>query len=116
MVSSSVKQILAIVIVLAAAYFAPSRPETPAKTTNPAPATCEPAPCKPDEGMWTFDNLPLEQLKKVYGFEPTKEWIDHVRMSSIKYGSEGGGGGSSSFMSPNGLMMTNHHVALGTVN
>ena len=49
--------------------------------------------------MWTFDNLPLEQLKTTYGFEPTKEWIDHVRMSSVKYDS-GGGGGSSSFVSP----------------
>jgi Peptidase S46 len=110
MVSSSVKCLLVVILVFAASFFAPTTPA-------PAPAPMAPmaAPVAPEEGMWTFDNLPLAQLKAVYGFEPTKEWIDHVRMSSVKYDS-GGGGGSSSFVSPNGLMMTNHHVALGTVN
>ena len=98
MVSSSVKQILAIVLVFAATALAPNDPKKAQPDQKPAiavtcqPAPCQPAPCKPDEGMWTFDNLPLEQLKKVYGFEPTKEWIDHVRMSSIKYDSGSGGG------------------------
>ena len=69
----------------------------------------------PEEGMWTFDNLPLKQLKETYQFEPTKEWIEHVRLSSIKFESDEGGGGSSSFVSPNGLLMTNHHVAMGTL-
>jgi hypothetical protein len=77
-------------------------------------AALSPAP-SPEEGMWTFDNLPLKQLKEQYQFEPTKEWIDHVRLSSIKFESEEGGGGSSSFVSPNGLLMTNHHVAMGTL-
>lgn len=66
----------------------------------------------PDPGMWTFDNLPLEHLKKVYGFEPTRAWIDHVRLSSVRVSS----GGSGSFVSPNGLVMTNHHVALEYIN
>ncbi len=62
-----------------------------------------------DEGMWTFDNPPLKQLKERYGFEPTKEWLDHVRLSSVRFND----GGSGSFVSPNGLVLTNHHVARG---
>ncbi|MBX7223552.1 MAG: S46 family peptidase [Blastocatellia bacterium] len=62
-----------------------------------------------EEGMWTFDNLPLKQLKEKYGFEPTREWLDHVRLSSVRFND----GGSGSFVSPNGLVMTNHHVAMG---
>jgi hypothetical protein len=61
-----------------------------------------------DEGMWTFDNPPLKQLKERYGFEPTREWLDHVRLSSVRFND----GGSGSFVSPRGLVLTNHHVAL----
>lgn len=59
-----------------------------------------------DEGLWTFDNPPLKQLKERYNFAPTKEWFDHVRLSSLRINE----GGSGSFVSPNGLIMTNHHV------
>jgi hypothetical protein len=62
-----------------------------------------------DEGMWTFDNMPLKLLQEKYGFKPTQEWLDHVRLSSVRFNS----GGSGSFISPNGLVMTNHHVAVG---
>jgi len=62
-----------------------------------------------DEGMWTFDNPPLKQLKERYGFEPTRAWLDHVRLSSARFND----GGSGSFVSPHGLVLTNHHVALG---
>ena len=65
----------------------------------------------PEEGMWTFDNLPLKQLKETYNFEPTQEWIDHLRLSSVRFND----GGSGSFISPNGLVMTNHHVGLGQI-
>jgi hypothetical protein len=61
-----------------------------------------------DEGMWTFDNPPSKQLKERYGFEPTREWLDHVRLSSVRFND----GGSGSFVSPRGLVLTNHHVAL----
>ena len=63
----------------------------------------------PDEGMWTFDNPPLKLLKERYGFEPTQAWLDHVRLSSVRFND----GGSGSFVSPTGLVLTNHHVALG---
>jgi hypothetical protein len=62
-----------------------------------------------DEGMWTLDNPPLKQLKDKYGFEPTKAWLDHVRLSSVRFND----GGSGSFVGPNGLVLTNHHVARG---
>ncbi|MCE1230093.1 MAG: S46 family peptidase, partial [Firmicutes bacterium] len=35
-----------------------------------------------DEGMWTFDNLPMKTIKSTYGFEPTQAWLDHVRLSA----------------------------------
>jgi len=62
-----------------------------------------------DEGMWTFDNPPLKQLKETYNFVPTQEWLDHVRLSSVRLND----GGSGSFVSAHGLLLTNHHVARG---
>jgi hypothetical protein len=62
-----------------------------------------------DEGMWTFDNLPLKVLADKYGFTPTPAWLDHIRLSSVRFND----GGSGSFVSPNGLVLTNHHVASG---
>jgi hypothetical protein len=59
--------------------------------------------------MWTFDNPPLKQLKERYGFEPTRPWLDHLRLASARFND----GGSGSFVSPHGLVLTNHHVALG---
>jgi hypothetical protein len=62
-----------------------------------------------EEGMWTFDNPPVKQLREKYGFTPTAEWLDHVRMSSVRFND----GGSGSFVSARGLVLTNHHVARG---
>src|ERR1700761_9836546 len=62
-----------------------------------------------EEGMWTFDNPPLKQLKEKYNFTPDKAWLDHVRLSSVRLND----GGSGSFVSPHGLLLTNHHVARG---
>ena len=62
-----------------------------------------------EEGMWTFDNPPLKLLKEKYGFTPTQAWLDHLRLSSVRLND----GGSGSFVSPNGLLLTNHHVARG---
>ena len=66
---------------------------------------------RPDEGMWLFEALPLAALKEKHNFEPTKEWLDNVRLGSVRFDT----GGSGSFVSPNGLVMTNHHVALSTI-
>ncbi len=62
-----------------------------------------------EEGMWTFDNPPLKLLKQKYNFVPTPEWLDHLRLSSVRLND----GGSGSFVSANGLLLTNHHVARG---
>ena len=62
-----------------------------------------------EEGMWTFDNPPTKLLQQHYGFTPTQEWLDHVRLSCVRLND----GGSGSFVSPHGLLLTNHHVARG---
>jgi hypothetical protein len=71
---------------------------------------CSVAACvSAEEGMWTFDNLPVKQLQERYGFTPTQQWLDHVRLASVRLND----GGSGSFISPDGLLLTNHHVARG---
>lgn len=63
-------------------------------------------PARADEGMWTLDNLPKQQMKGKYQFEPTQEWLEHARLSALRFP-----GGSGSFISSKGLVLTNHHVA-----
>jgi hypothetical protein len=62
-----------------------------------------------DEGMWTFDNPPTKLIQEKYNFTLTKDWLDHVRLSCVRLND----GGSGSFVSPHGLLLTNHHVARG---
>lgn len=62
-----------------------------------------------DEGMWPYDHPPLEQIEKHYGFALSQAWLDHLRLSSTSTGS------SASFVSPDGLILTNHHVALSSI-
>lgn len=65
-----------------------------------------------DEGMYLFNDLPTDQLKSDYDFEPTEAWADALRLSSVRFNS----GGSGSFISSNGLVLTNHHVASDTLH
>lgn len=60
-----------------------------------------------DEGMWTFNDFPREKVKEKYGFLPSDAWLDDVRLSSVRLA----GGCSASFVSEQGLVMTNHHCA-----
>jgi hypothetical protein len=59
-----------------------------------------------DEGMWLFNNPPRKYLQEKYKFDPTDKWLEHVQKSSVRFNS----GGSGSFVSADGLVMTNHHV------
>ena len=61
-----------------------------------------------DEGMWLFNNPPTQQLLEKYHFQVTAPWLDHLQRSSVRFNS----GGSGSFVSPDGLAMTNQHVAV----
>jgi hypothetical protein len=70
----------------------------------PLPAA---GPARADEGMWTFDNFPAKAVGEKYGFTPDAAWLEHVRLSSVRLA----GGCSGSFVSPDGLVMTNHHCA-----
>lgn len=61
-----------------------------------------------DEGMWTFDNFPSKTVGEKYGFTPSEAWLDHVRLSSLRIAQ----GCSASFISQQGLVMTNHHCVV----
>ena len=65
-----------------------------------------------DEGMWLFNLPPTAKIKAQYGFELTKAWLDHTRLSSVRFDN----GGSGSFVSPDGLVFTNHHIAAECVH
>ncbi|MDO5308821.1 MAG: S46 family peptidase [Planctomycetia bacterium] len=64
-----------------------------------------------DEGMWLFSNPPTQQIKEKYNVELSEEMLEHIQKSCLKFANTG----SASFVSSNGLIMTNHHVGLRTV-
>ena len=65
------------------------------------------SPAQADEGMWTFNNVPADRIAASYGFKPDQTWLDRVRLSSLRLA----GGCSAAFVSPRGLVQTNHHCA-----
>lgn len=64
-----------------------------------------------DEGMWTLNNVPKAEIKKRYGFDVTDEWLKKVQLASVRFNN----GGSGSFVSADGLVLTNHHIASDTL-
>ena len=72
-----------------------------------APIAGSPGAARADEGMWTFNNFPADKVKQKYGVSVDQKWLDHLRLSSARLAQ----GCSASFVSPDGLVMTNHHCA-----
>jgi hypothetical protein len=64
-----------------------------------------------DEGMWPYNLVPKDKIKAKYGVELAPQFLDHLRLASVRTG-----GGSASFVSPDGLVFTNHHVGAGCVH
>src|SRR5262249_30061208 len=62
-----------------------------------------------DEGMWTFDAFPAAKMQADYGWAPDQVWLDKVRQASVRLT----GGCSASFVSSEGLILTNHHCVAG---
>jgi hypothetical protein len=67
-------------------------------------------PLYSDEGMWLFNMPPVEPLKAKYNFAISPEWLMHIQLSSVRFS-----GGSASFVSPDGLVLTNHHVGASAI-
>ncbi|HEV2746666.1 MAG TPA: S46 family peptidase [Allosphingosinicella sp.] len=69
------------------------------------------APAAADEGMWTFDAFPAAQVKAKYGWAPDRAWLGRVQAAAVRLT----GGCSGSFVSGEGLVLTNHHCVIGCV-
>src|SRR5260370_19842408 len=65
------------------------------------------APAFADEGMWTYDNFPAAKMRAKYGWAPDAAWLEHAQLASIRLTL----GCSAGLVSPDGLVMTNHHCA-----
>lgn len=65
-------------------------------------------PALADEGMWTFDAFPAAKMQADYGWAPDGKWLDRVQAAAVRLT----GGCSASFVSPDGLILTNHHCVV----
>jgi hypothetical protein len=63
-----------------------------------------------DEGMWTFDNVPVKKMQAKYGFAPDALWLKNLQLATLRFP-----GGTGAFVSPEGLVITNHHVGRGAI-
>src|SRR5438876_1519604 len=62
--------------------------------------------CLADEGMWPVNQFPKDAVRKRYNFQVTDPFLEHIQLASVRFNN----GGSGSFISPQGLLFTNHHV------
>lgn len=74
-------------------------------------ALCLSTAARADEGMWLFENPPVRQLEEQHGFVVTEPWLEHLMRSSVRFNS----GGSGSFISEDGLVLSNHHVGADAI-
>jgi hypothetical protein len=63
-----------------------------------------------DEGFWPFNRVPRAAIKQKYGVDLTDAWLERVQQASVRFPS-----GSGSFVSSDGLVLTNHHVAMDII-
>lgn len=101
------KHWLLIALTLALAAGCKTEPSSTSSNVAPSAPQIAAPPIAPTEGMWLYNALPTQRLAKL-GFNVTPQWAEHLRLSSVRIG-----GGSGAFVSADGLVLTNHHIASG---
>src|SRR5947199_6969109 len=100
-----------LAIVLSGCAPRPRLGAPPAPTPSPTVPALDSAAMQPgrfDAGkMWTFDNPPLDYFREAYGFRPDSAWLAHARLGALRFATYC----SASFVSPRGLVLTNHHCS-----
>src|ERR1035438_873503 len=64
-----------------------------------------------DEGMWTFDNIPVQKIKAKYGVDLNAAWLNNLQLATVRFP-----GGTGAFVSRDGLVITNHHVGRSAIS